>query len=120
MWDNSGTSYWSIIELNCGIMCATLPTLRPLLKKLMPSSFSTVWSSRGKNTYGSSSNNTRKTRIPDTENDAGVYIQREVELTVSSTTELKAERSSLGTSGSTEEVNPKVSRQWNKISGPKA
>jgi hypothetical protein len=32
-WDNVPTSYWSVIELNTGILCACLPTLRPLLRK---------------------------------------------------------------------------------------
>jgi hypothetical protein len=38
------TSYWTVVELNCGIVCASLPTLRPLLRRLS-----------GKNTQGSSS-----------------------------------------------------------------
>ena len=35
-WDNVPTSYWTVVELNCGILCACLPTLRPLLRKLFP------------------------------------------------------------------------------------
>jgi hypothetical protein len=31
-WDNVPSAYWSIVELNCGIMCASLPSLRPLLR----------------------------------------------------------------------------------------
>ncbi|KAK5654027.1 hypothetical protein OQA88_7704 [Cercophora sp. LCS_1] len=31
-WDNVPSAYWSIVELNCGILCASLPTLRPLLR----------------------------------------------------------------------------------------
>ena len=31
-WDNVSTSWWSVVELNCGILCASLPTLRPLLR----------------------------------------------------------------------------------------
>ncbi len=32
-WDNVPTSWWSTLELNCGILCASLPTLRPLLRR---------------------------------------------------------------------------------------
>ena len=28
-WDNVPVSYWTVIELNCGILCASLPCLRP-------------------------------------------------------------------------------------------
>ncbi|KAK1827392.1 hypothetical protein QBC39DRAFT_176056 [Podospora conica] len=33
-WDNVSSAYWSVIELNCGIICASLPPLRPLLRHL--------------------------------------------------------------------------------------
>lgn len=35
-WDGAGAAIWSIIELNCAIICASLPTLRPLLAKVVP------------------------------------------------------------------------------------
>jgi hypothetical protein len=35
-WDNVSAAIWSVIELNCGIMCASLPTLRPLMRKIFP------------------------------------------------------------------------------------
>ncbi|KAF2712012.1 hypothetical protein K504DRAFT_363733, partial [Pleomassaria siparia CBS 279.74] len=35
-WDNAPAAYWSVIELNCGIICACLPTLRPLIQKAIP------------------------------------------------------------------------------------
>ncbi|CAI4219643.1 unnamed protein product [Parascedosporium putredinis] len=35
-WDNVPTSYLTVVELNCGILCACLPTLRPLIRKLFP------------------------------------------------------------------------------------
>jgi hypothetical protein len=38
-WDNVPASYWTVVELNCGIICACLSTLRPLLSKLVPSVF---------------------------------------------------------------------------------
>jgi hypothetical protein len=35
-WDNVGAATWSSIELNIGIICACLPTLRPLLIRVFP------------------------------------------------------------------------------------
>jgi hypothetical protein len=35
-WDNVGAAIWSVIELNCAIICASLPTLRPLVAKVVP------------------------------------------------------------------------------------
>ena len=31
-WDNVSSAWWSVVELNCGIMCASLPPLRALLR----------------------------------------------------------------------------------------
>lgn len=36
-WDNVGTGCWSIVELNCAILCSNFPTLRPLVVKYFPS-----------------------------------------------------------------------------------
>jgi hypothetical protein len=35
-WDNVGAAIWSVIELNCAIICASLPTLRPLVATVVP------------------------------------------------------------------------------------
>jgi hypothetical protein len=35
-WDNVPVAYWSVIELNSGIICASAATLRPLLRKIIP------------------------------------------------------------------------------------
>ena len=35
-WDNVPTAYWSVIELNCGIICCSAATLRPLLRRIIP------------------------------------------------------------------------------------
>jgi hypothetical protein len=35
-WDQPATAYWSAIELNMGIMCACLATLRPLVSRIAP------------------------------------------------------------------------------------
>lgn len=48
-WYSSPTAYWSAIEINLAIVCASLPALRPLLVKIMPG-FSSNHSARG---YGS-------------------------------------------------------------------
>ncbi len=32
-WDNTGAAIWSVIEMNCAILCSTLPTLRPLFTR---------------------------------------------------------------------------------------
>lgn len=35
-WENIGAAIWSCIELNVSIIASTLPTLRPLLARLLP------------------------------------------------------------------------------------
>ena len=35
-WENIGASIWSCIELNVSIIASALPTLRPLLARLVP------------------------------------------------------------------------------------
>ncbi|KAM0235906.1 hypothetical protein ACHAP5_009552 [Fusarium lateritium] len=35
-WNGAGAAMWSVIELNCAIICASLPTLRPLIAKVVP------------------------------------------------------------------------------------
>ncbi|EPE05187.1 hypothetical protein F503_03792 [Ophiostoma piceae UAMH 11346] len=37
-WDNAPTSWWTVIELNCGILCASIATLRPLVRRFAPGS----------------------------------------------------------------------------------
>ncbi|KAF2003479.1 hypothetical protein P154DRAFT_401435, partial [Amniculicola lignicola CBS 123094] len=39
-WDNPGTATWSSIEVNIGIICASLPTLRAFLAQWFPRAFS--------------------------------------------------------------------------------
>jgi hypothetical protein len=36
-WENVDSATWSMLELVCGIVCANLATLRPLLKTVWPS-----------------------------------------------------------------------------------
>ncbi|KAF2686747.1 hypothetical protein K458DRAFT_476511, partial [Lentithecium fluviatile CBS 122367] len=94
-WDNAPTAYWTIIELNCGILCACLPTLRPLLAKSLPR-FGTTWSGSRSNTGVSHNLSTRQRKSRAGAKD-GIYVQTEVEL--HSTTELRTHAS-----GSSEET----------------
>ena len=45
-WDNPGTAIWSAIELNVGILCASLPTLRAFFNKVWPRAFLSTFNSR--------------------------------------------------------------------------
>lgn len=44
---SAATAYWSAIELNLGIVCASLPALKPLIVKIIPG-----FSTRGSKGYG--------------------------------------------------------------------
>lgn len=92
-WANAKTAYWSAIELNVGVLCACLPTLRPLLKKYVPfllgSSTGATTADTHKLAYLSSR---RKTMEP--ENKSGIYLQRTVD--VQSTTELRSSSEAPG------------------------
>jgi len=35
-YGNVAAAYWSSIELNTGIICASLPTIRPIIAKIFP------------------------------------------------------------------------------------
>lgn len=37
--DNAATAYWSLVEIDIGIVCVSLPTVRPLLRRLVPRCF---------------------------------------------------------------------------------
>ncbi|KAL5355418.1 integral membrane protein [Aspergillus floccosus] len=50
-FDNVDAAYWSAIECNTGIICACLPTLRPLVSRVVPHLLSTL-SVNGRNAYG--------------------------------------------------------------------
>ena len=38
-WDKTGTVYWSAIEVNVGIICTSMTTLRPLVSRIFPGTF---------------------------------------------------------------------------------
>ncbi|KAF2446259.1 hypothetical protein P171DRAFT_483617 [Karstenula rhodostoma CBS 690.94] len=42
-WDNPGTATWSVIEMNLGIICASLPTLREIIIHHLPRVFRSTW-----------------------------------------------------------------------------
>ncbi|KAJ5182901.1 hypothetical protein N7492_000517 [Penicillium capsulatum] len=46
-YDNVGAASWSAIECNTGIICACLPTLKPLFTRFFPGLLSTFSGSRG-------------------------------------------------------------------------
>ncbi|CEJ60339.1 hypothetical protein PMG11_08916 [Penicillium brasilianum] len=45
-YDNVGAASWSAIECNTGIICACLPTLKPLLSRIIPGLLSTFHGSK--------------------------------------------------------------------------
>ncbi|KAL4886330.1 hypothetical protein BJY04DRAFT_213857 [Aspergillus karnatakaensis] len=45
-YDNIGAATWSAIECNTGIICACLPTLRPLISRIIPQLLSSLTASR--------------------------------------------------------------------------
>ncbi|KAJ5099574.1 hypothetical protein N7532_006575 [Penicillium argentinense] len=55
-YDNVGAASWSAIECNTGIICACLPTLKPLISKLIPGLISTLSGNR----YGTGQSTTRR------------------------------------------------------------
>lgn len=55
-FDNVGAASWSAIECNTGIICACLPTLKPLISKLLPGLISTLSGNR----YGTGQSTTRR------------------------------------------------------------
>ncbi|KAJ5176784.1 uncharacterized protein N7482_002661 [Penicillium canariense] len=54
--DNVGAASWSAIECNTGIICACLPTLKPLISKIMPGLISTFSGNQPTNGSGGVSN----------------------------------------------------------------
>lgn len=58
-FDNVPTSCWSIGELCCAIICACLPTLRPLVTKMKPQWMTSYARKSRKQTYGDASGHAR-------------------------------------------------------------
>ncbi|KAL6708296.1 hypothetical protein ACN47E_003220 [Coniothyrium glycines] len=85
-WYSSATAYWSAIESNLAIVCASLPALKPLIVKIIPG-FSARHSSRG---YGTGVSDRHKSQAFErsthhTADDtieldtANIYVTRQVE-----------------------------------------
>lgn len=79
-WDNSGAAKWSAIELNIGIICASLATLRPLFIKYWPKAFLSSLTSR------------RKAAHPEY-NGAGQYYNMEGSIMVKKTIAVQSSKS---------------------------
>lgn len=82
-WDSSAISYFSVIEVNVGIVCACMITLRPLLINLFPSALKSSYASPAY--YGAN-----RTALPSTKKssrdtmthaDHGIYGLADLEVT---------------------------------------
>jgi hypothetical protein len=54
-WDNLPVSQWSTIEINIGIICACMPSLRVLLVRLFPKLLGTTQHSKSNGYYANNS-----------------------------------------------------------------
>lgn len=50
-WDNTDAAIWSIIEVDTGIICASLPTIKPVISKLFPRLLSSNQSTQATQPY---------------------------------------------------------------------
>jgi hypothetical protein len=82
-WYISATMYWSAIELNIGILAASLPTLRPLVKIIAPILVGSTQRSGKSSGYSHSMSTFKKSNKGEED---GIYIQKDVEF--ASTTDL--------------------------------
>ncbi|KAK6505891.1 hypothetical protein TWF481_007780 [Arthrobotrys musiformis] len=67
-WDQAATTCWSSIELNIAIICASLPTLRPVVGKVFPSLLGST------NAYGNSYPRQGSERLGGQRSKAGAII----------------------------------------------
>jgi len=82
-WDNVESSCWSISELCSGIICACLPTLRPLLVKFMPSMGTSRHgtSNYKKQSYGrDGTSGTGNLKSVETSSSRGIVYPEDIEL----------------------------------------
>lgn len=85
-WTLAITAILSIIETSLGIMCACIPTLRPLVKKISPRLVGS--SNKDASGYGKSSRlDDETTRKHKSSVNTSIYVQKEVNF--HSTTELR-------------------------------
>ncbi|ROV89608.1 hypothetical protein VPNG_10142 [Cytospora leucostoma] len=89
-WDNTAAAVWSHIELACGVLAASLPTLKPLLAQIFPRFFKSTTSAQteqerydrpatyGRNTgdmYGRSRATRTRTRTRNSTSGGGIFIK---------------------------------------------
>jgi len=84
-WDNAPAAYWSVVELNCGILCACLPTLRPLIQKAVPHLLSTH-GHHDRTEDASNKISTLDSQRTRGDLEDGIYVRKDIEM--HSTTEL--------------------------------
>ncbi|KAH8708343.1 hypothetical protein GQ44DRAFT_469721 [Phaeosphaeriaceae sp. PMI808] len=84
MWDNGPAAYWTAMELNCGIICACLPTLRPLISRVIPKLLSSK-----SGTHSGSHQLSSMHKKSHMNSKSGIYVHNEVEI--HSTTELRGD-----------------------------
>ncbi|KAH8664970.1 hypothetical protein BGZ60DRAFT_516265 [Tricladium varicosporioides] len=88
LWDGPGTATWSSIELNVGIICASVSTLRPLVSRFLPKIFGSrptyalqnKYATGSKSMPNSSARNFNPLHGDENENGATFYQGSEVEL----------------------------------------
>jgi hypothetical protein len=85
-WDDVGAGIWSAIENSCAVICACLPTLRPLMAMMFPRLFGTVG---------------RQSHVPLTNETGGKGTQVRMEVLVS--TEIEQSLGDAKRSGSSDE-----------------
>ncbi|KAK0719245.1 hypothetical protein B0H67DRAFT_486181 [Lasiosphaeris hirsuta] len=71
-WDNVPSAYWSIVEINCGILCASLPPLRPLLRRLNISGLSGLSGGHASEGYRHQDGNAKRSLSKSSEAAAGL------------------------------------------------
>jgi hypothetical protein len=59
-WDNLATAQWSTIEINVGIICACMPSMRVLLLKIFPRLKGTTNQSSANGYYASNNNHANR------------------------------------------------------------
>ncbi|KAK0656877.1 hypothetical protein B0T16DRAFT_315824 [Cercophora newfieldiana] len=87
-WDNVESSCWSISELCSGIICACLPTLRPLLIKVIPSmgtrninsNYKQHASGRDGTFEGTGGSGTGRMKSVETSSSRGIVYPEDIEL----------------------------------------
>lgn len=78
-WDYTSPTDWSVIEINVGLICCCLPTLRLIVVRIFPTLGTKIYGSNSNNYYKSSSRGRPDTRnLPHSEHgptQSGIYTQ---------------------------------------------